>query len=152
MFQLVASDKQSIALQCLQIAFIGNKMGQGEGFGSCIEDPPEDILKLRQAASDVLRGFLIQKEEKVEPKKLDQTASSSCSRRTCKRDRAVNGESIRYFLDNCGNMLSEMGFMFANNAGVPKDEFFAIIAARSVEPHKREHEPGVVSAARERGA
>lgn len=131
MFAIGAMDKQTIALQCLQIAFIGNKMGQGEGFGSCIEDPPEDILKLRQAASDVLRGFLIQKEEKVEPKKLDQTASSIVFE-TYLQTRSRGNESVRYFLDNCGDMLSEMGFMFANNAGVPKDEFFAIIAAEAL--------------------
>lgn len=131
MFTIQAADKQSVALQCLQIAFIGNKMGQGEGFGSCIEDPPEDILKLRQAASDVLRGFLLQKEEKKEPGRLDQSASSVVFE-TYLQTRSRGNDSVRYFMDNCGNMLSEMGFMFANNAGVPQSEFFAIIAAEAL--------------------
>lgn len=131
MFTIQAADKQSIALQCLQIAFIGNKVGQGEGFGTCIEDPPEDILKLRQTASDVLRGFLLQKEEKKEPGRLDQSASSVVFE-TYLQTRSRGNDSVRYFMDNCGNMLSEMGFMFANNAGVPQGEFFAIIAAEAL--------------------
>lgn len=129
MFAIGAMDKQTVALQCLQIAFIGNKVGQGESFGACIEDPPEDILKLRQAASDVLRGFLIQKEEK---KEQPSPSPSSIVFDTYVRTRGGGSDSVRYFLDNCGNMLSEMGFMFDNNAGVPKSEFFAIIAAEAL--------------------
>lgn len=130
MFAIGAMDKQTVALQCLQIAFIGNKVGQGESFGNCIEDPPEDILKLRQAASDVLRGFLIQKEEKKEP---ERSASSVVFDAYVKsKSQVSSAQSVACFLENCDAMLGEMAYMFSNNAGVPKDEFLAIIAAEAL--------------------
>jgi hypothetical protein len=130
MFGIGAMDKQAVALQCLQIAFIGNKMGQSEGLGSCIEDPPEDILRLREAASDVLRGYLIQKEEKKEP---ERSASSVVFDAYVKsKAQPSPSQSVACFLQNCDAMLGEMAYMFSNNAGVPRDEFLAIIAAEAL--------------------
>lgn len=130
MFAITSLDKSSVALQCLQITFVGNKIGQGEGFGGCIEDPPEDILKLRECAADVLRGILNAKEEKKEP---ERSASSVVFDAYVKsKSQVSSAQSVACFLENCDAMLGEMAYIFSNNAGVPKDEFLAIIAAEAL--------------------